>query len=210
MQYSNPRKPRLTCKKEGVILRTYPAGDSDLILRILTKNSGKVSVIARGARSGKKRNQMHPETFDRALFEYATSSAELKIMRSVSPLVSYATLRTDLDRLTTASFLCEVADALILDENGVDSTSYEALTDGLGAIAESTEARGALKACYLSLVGLLSDSGFFELPQNGPPSANNLKRIIAEVETVTERKFRSKQALLRTIQSVINQAQRAA
>ena len=96
----------------GIILRRFDAQRSDLILRILTRDSGKIVVVARGARGSKKSLFAWIDIFDCGKFTYSSPKrpGDLAVLKGISERNVWANLRDDLTTFSIASLTLEVTD----------------------------------------------------------------------------------------------------
>lgn len=185
---------------EGVILRTYPSREADLVLRILSRDQGKISVIAKGARKNQKKFGARFDLFDRGAFELLLGRGSLQVVAGFLPEPAWRRLREDLDKLAAASFLCEAFDLLTYeDERNEAAKVFELLLLGLEAIDNAASAREALRAAYLSSAQLLELSGYSGEHAGRAPGTRALRSVIDSIEDVAERKLETKSALLETI-----------
>lgn len=187
---------------EGIILRTFASGESDLVIRVLIETGEKIALFARRARQSKGRFGASCDTFDRGRVEYRPGRGELNILSSFSPITSYPEIRRDLAKVSAAIFLCEVFDLLIPEHLKEESATYEILCLGLSGITEATDAKEVLRSCFLTLEGLLRILGI--LPEDGErtPSAKNLAQLCEFVEHHSERRLESKQTIFQLAQSL--------
>jgi DNA repair protein RecO (recombination protein O) len=119
-------------RDRAVVLRTYRYAESDRIVVLLTENRGKVRALARGVRKAKSRLGGRIEAMSHVDLELYQGRGELETVRTAATVNGFASLRTDLDRLTKGLALCEVVDQLAQDNN-VDEKLY-AMT--VGALTE--------------------------------------------------------------------------
>lgn len=179
----------------GIVLRTYPYRDADLLLRVATDSLGKIGVLARGARKTSKRSMNTPDIFDHGYFTVAVGRGTLHTLTEFNPASSYKTVRYDLDKLILGSLLCETADLLTREGDTVSGSLYHQLTLALTALDEAAELRNALRATYIGLAALLQGAGFFDLEVLAEPSAKNLMALCDEVERHAELRLRSRDSL---------------
>jgi DNA repair protein RecO (recombination protein O) len=102
-------------RAEGIVLRTYKLGEADRIVSVLTPHHGKVRAVAKGVRKTKSRfgSRLEPPThLQLQLYE---GRSELHIIDQAETLDHFRAIREDLDRLTHAVAMLEVADQLGLD-----------------------------------------------------------------------------------------------
>ena len=132
--------------------------ETSRILRLLTRDAGVVSVLARGARNSKKR-------FGTALdlFAQGTAQLQLKPGRDLHTLMAFdidhprSGLSTSLPRFAAATALAECVLRVVHDEAAPEI--FEGVVRGLDQIA-SADAEQALSAGLGALWQLVSEVGF--------------------------------------------------
>lgn len=143
---------------DAIVLHVADYMESSRILRLVTRESGVVSVLARGARSSRKR-------FGAAVDLFAEGQAQLQTKpgRDLHTLVSFdvtrarAGLALSLVRFSAGSAIAEVALRLIHDEPA--PMVYELLADGLDRLATADDAHATSTALGV-LWMLISEVGF--------------------------------------------------
>ena len=111
---------RLTLDTPAIVLRSWPYGESDKIVCLLTENYGKVSGIAKGAKRSRKRFANALEAFSLVDLRFQDRSySSLVFLLSADLTVAFKRLDTSLEKITLASYLVEIVDGLIRerDEN---------------------------------------------------------------------------------------------
>lgn len=128
---------------EGVILRRVDYGESDRILTVLTREHGKIGVIARGVRKAGSRLAAHTDLFARSRMQLASGRGELEVLTQAQTLGSTAPL-ADARRTACASVCAELADR-VLESNHPDPETFELVVDALADCTDGTrDPRGAL------------------------------------------------------------------
>jgi DNA repair protein RecO (recombination protein O) len=119
-------------KVEGVVLRRRSLGEADRLVTILSRDRGKLTVVAKGARRPRSRlgGRLEPATRFRALVAEGRS---LDIISQVEVLDAFAGLRNDLDRLGAASIILEYADRA-LAERHTHADVYALLVEALALL----------------------------------------------------------------------------
>ncbi len=105
-----------TYRTRAVILRRRNHGDADRILTVFTPNLGKRLLIANGARKTTSRKAGHLELFNHASLLVARARAWDIITESVT-VDSFLRLRTDLDSISRAAYICELVDAFTAEDD---------------------------------------------------------------------------------------------
>jgi DNA repair protein RecO (recombination protein O) len=120
-------------RDEGIVLRTHKLGEADRIVSVLTRGRGKVRAVAKGVRKTKSRfgARLEPPTHLQLLLY---EGRELDIVTQVETLDHFRAIRDDLERLTRAVSMLEVADQLGL-EGEANPGLFEMLLGALRALA---------------------------------------------------------------------------
>ncbi len=181
---------------EAIILRTFPFGESDIIVRALTKERGKLSCIAKYARKSKKRFFGSIEIFDSGRITVKEGKGDLKKIESFNSHSKLWKLRENLSSLNLASLLCEAYDHVIKEEQSNKSENsliFEILNLGLEELTKTKDLKTMFKISHLTLVKLLENTGYQTKEKIKAPSMNNFKSLIYEIEKLTERELASKE-----------------
>lgn len=94
----------------GLVIRAYPTGNSDSVLHIITDTHGKLSVMVKGSKSGKKGTSFCTQQFTYGNFEiYRGKDDDLYWYRSGTVLNSFYALSADVEKVALANYVCEVA-----------------------------------------------------------------------------------------------------
>ena len=142
-------------KTEAVVMRRTDFGEADRLLTLYTREYGKLSALAKGARKPQSRKTGHVGLFVRSQFMIATGRS-IDLVTSAETVEPYRELSSDLVRTTYAAYVVELLDNLTPEEErhlGI----YQLLVASLSRIAESDNLM--LAARYFEL-RLLSLAGF--------------------------------------------------
>lgn len=99
-------------REVGIVLRTMRLGEADKIVTIVTQGRGKVRAVAKGVRKTKSRfgGRLEPlQHVSLQLYE----GRNLDTITQVETIDHFRAIREDLDRLTQATTMLEVVDALV-------------------------------------------------------------------------------------------------
>lgn len=93
----------------GIVLRSHKLGESDKILRLLTREHGKRSAVAKGVRKTTSRfgARLEPLTCARLFMHQGRNMDTIK---QVEIRTSFQDVREDLDLFMSAQAMCELAD----------------------------------------------------------------------------------------------------
>jgi DNA repair protein RecO (recombination protein O) len=131
---------------QGIVLRSYPFGEADKVVIILSPNRGKLRTVAKGVRKTKSRFGGRLETLthvDLVLYE----GKNLDMITQVSIIEAFPTLRGDLDRVVAAGTMIEVAD-FVAQEDEPTLRLFLLLQRGLRAL-DGDDPHPDLVAAYL-------------------------------------------------------------
>lgn len=96
---------------QGIVLRSFPFGEADRVVVLLSPNHGKLRTVAKGIRKTKSRfgGRLEPFTHvDLILYE----GRNLDTITQVSVIEAFPHLRQDLDAVMTAGTMVELVDAV--------------------------------------------------------------------------------------------------
>jgi DNA repair protein RecO (recombination protein O) len=136
----------------AIVLRRRDSGENDRRLTVLTREVGKIDVIAKGARKAGSRLAGSSDPLVVAQFGLATGKKNLFITQT-QPMASFRGLRTDFERLSIALALCELYSAVVPWEEPFPE-AYELLTKSLHILEEHEKPVVALVWAELQLLGL--------------------------------------------------------
>ena len=121
-------------RDEGIVLRTHKLGEADRIVSLLTRHHGKVRAVAKGVRKTKSRFGARLEPPTHLQLQLYEGRSELHIIDQAETLDHFRIIREDLDRLTHAVSMLEVADQLGL-EGEPNPGLFQMLLGALRALA---------------------------------------------------------------------------
>ena len=101
----------------GLVLREYAKGENDKLLTILTAERGKVTVLGKGVRSLRNRNMVTTQPFCYATYVLTKGKSGLYYISESDLHEAFFDLRGDLCSLALASYICEVADHVSVEDN---------------------------------------------------------------------------------------------
>ena len=126
-----------TVKTEAIVLRSYKYGESDLILTLLGRSTGKISVIAKGARKTKSRMRGTLQLF--SIGDYLLYRGKsLYTVTQCETREPFVILREDLSKFAYASYCTEIVRELLPEEER-NLQAYRLLSSTLNFIAVSQE-----------------------------------------------------------------------
>jgi len=141
---------------EGIVLQLRNFGDAHRIVEVVTREEGRIALLARGARASRRRFAGVLDVFATLRLQ-CNCARELWVLEAADLVLPRLGLRTDLDALHRASLLCEAV-RLLAPEHAEATEVVTALGMGLDRLAAG-EPDGAVAALarILRAVGLLPD-----------------------------------------------------
>jgi len=105
-------------RTEAVVLRSLDYGETSQIVTLLTREKGKIGVMAKGARRTKSSfgSTLQPMSYTQVVFYYKPTR-ELQILSESSHVESYHQLRRSLRSITVGLRIVELVDALVEEED---------------------------------------------------------------------------------------------
>jgi len=136
-------------KLTAIVLRTVDYGESDKVVTLLSRERGKVSAFARGARASRRRFGGALEPFTLVVAEARVRpGSELLGLESVSVERGFGAIRADLARIACASYAAELARELVRDHEPHDDL-FELLAVYLALLDVAPAHPAALRAFEL-------------------------------------------------------------
>jgi DNA repair protein RecO len=136
----------------AIVLRRRDSGESDRRLTVLTRELGKIDLVAKGARKAGSRLAGSSDPLVVAQFGIATGKKNAFITQT-QPMASFRGLRTDFERLTFALALCELYSAVLPWEEPVPE-AFDLLTGSLKLLEIHEKPVVALVWAELQLLSL--------------------------------------------------------
>jgi DNA repair protein RecO (recombination protein O) len=132
----------------AIVLRTRDYAESDRIVTLLTRDFGKLSGIAKGAKASRRRFERKLEPFScvTLFFKRRPLGQLVFITRAERGETAHPALEDDLGKIALGSYMLELTDALTTDEAEAGH-AYQVLVDALAALAQG-QASAALRYAY--------------------------------------------------------------
>ena len=148
------RPPRVT-KTPAVVLRHRRLGDADRIVTLLTPGRGKVDAVAKGALRPRSKlaGHLEPAMHVEVLLAHGRN---LDIVTQAQTVDAFAGLHDDLERLTTAMYITDLADRFTVEHQEAQSL-YELVHSSLVRLARGDGLQLVIRWFELQL---LAESGF--------------------------------------------------
>lgn len=126
-----------TLRVEAIILQHSDWGEADRILRLYTREQGKLRAIAKGARKLKSRKAGHLEPFMRSRLMLA-QGRDMWIVTQAELIEPYDPLRQNLESTARMAYVIELLDRLTYEE-GQNWQLFDLVSSTLGRLVEQTD-----------------------------------------------------------------------
>lgn len=124
---------------EGIVIRSFDYGEGDKILTVFSKEAGKMSIMARGAKKLKSRHSAIAQLFTHGEFTcYRAGSGSMATLNNGEIENTYYPLRQDIHKTAYASYLMELTDKTV-GENERNAPLFEQLKAALDALDEDKD-----------------------------------------------------------------------
>ncbi len=130
-------RPERTLRVEALILQHSDWGEADRILRLFTREQGKLRAIAKGARKMKSRKAGHLEPFMRSKLMLA-KGRDMWIVTQAEVIEPYTALRENLEATARVAYVIELLDRLTYEE-GQNWQLYDLAVNTLSRLAEEKD-----------------------------------------------------------------------
>ena len=220
-------------RTEAVVLRGLDYSESSRIVTLLTRDRGKLSVLAKGARRTKSKfgATLQPMAHTQVVFYYKPTRS-LQILSESSHVRTYRTLHDRLPKITLGLRMVELTDALIGDENPQPDVfdllmrvlhrldAEEQRPDTLWPFFQLrlAAALGVAPAIRRDRVESITENGWLSLADGGvypiearPSTAQKAPRaalrayaILARASVDTVLRMRMEPSVRRTVQELVN------
>ena len=145
-------------KVRGIVLREDPMGDKDKRIVLLTREMGKITLLAKGAMGAKSKFRALTGVFSYAEF-VLTHGATFYYIKEGTLIESFYPLRTDLYKLASASWILEVGETFCL-EGQENQELMDILLRGLFMEMKAEEGMESLPA-DITVFRILAENGYY-------------------------------------------------
>ncbi len=129
---------------QGIVLYRVSSGETDRILTLFTREYGKLSAIAKSARKSGSRSSGATEMFTESRFLLGAGKS-VDVISQVEIKQAFPSLRNDLERLTRATYYCELLDRFTVERDASDSVRlYDLIIAALSLLTENASSMDIL------------------------------------------------------------------
>ena len=120
---------------EGIVLRRVDYSETDRVLTVLTRDHGKLGVLARGVRKQGSKLAAHTDLFVRSRMQLASGRGELEVLAQAQA-ASPAPRLDDPRRAACAALVAELADRVLEGGHPLEDGIYELVASALADCAD--------------------------------------------------------------------------
>lgn len=144
---------------EGIVTKETKYGDTSRILTVITRNHGKISVLAGNVRRGKTGLLTATSLFSYSRFTlFKGGSSSLYKLNEGELIMSFSQIRESLEKMAFASYFCDVTNTVV-QENSPDERQAELLLRSLYMLTKDDAAYEKIKAVFefktLTIAGIM-------------------------------------------------------
>ena len=144
-----------TYKIEGIILKRRNLGEADRVLTILSRESGKITVIALGVRRIKSRRAAHIELLNLSQMTlYSGSKTFMPIVTEAQTLEDFSPIKNNLHKIGYAYYICELINGLCA-YNQENRNVFFHLKSTLSMLCKTSDGLGLIKNFEKNLLAQL-------------------------------------------------------
>ena len=158
---------------DGIVLRRTNYGEADRILTVLTREHGKLSVIARGVRKARAKMTGQTDLLSISRMQLATGRGERLVLTQAEAIMGPVE-SVDAVRTACAALIAEVADR-VLESRAPDAEVFDLVAGTLQNIQRSANAQAEVIWCLRQLLDHLGYAPQLDLclscgaqPSDGP------------------------------------------
>ena len=141
---------------QAILLRRMNYGEADRILTVITSDSGKVGLLAKGVRKSKSKLAGGLELFSTTNITFIDGRSDLKIVTSAQLIDYYREISKNIDITMVGYDFLKYVDAYTEEESGGEF--YQLLIEALGSLNEPGTPTGHTAVWFY--VHLLLNSGY--------------------------------------------------
>lgn len=142
-----------TYRAAAIVLRRINIGETDRIVTLYTREKGKLSSIAKGARRHLSKLAGATELFTYGRY-FLASGRELDIITQTEVKESFPGIRKDLNRIAHATYICEMVNAFV-EEREANYGIFDTLLSALYLLESEVDPEVVARYFELNLMSLM-------------------------------------------------------
>lgn len=104
-------------KLEGIIIREKTYSETSKIIDIITKKYGRISVMAKGAKTLKSKLRSTTSKLTYGIFNIVYKENKLSLLKEVDVINYYKNIKKDIKKISYASYILELVEQVIKQNN---------------------------------------------------------------------------------------------
>lgn len=169
-----------TCNIEGIVLRTREYSETDLLVTIYSKEQGKFSAIAKGARKVKSSLRGAVQPFMCSKFA-ALPGKNLQVITQGAVINPYLGLREDLEKIAYGSYILELVEQGT-EERKIHTDLYYLLQAALVMLELGQDAELTARFFELRFLAILGYRPYLDSCVNCRRRVQNSKFVLSPVK----------------------------
>lgn len=141
---------------EGIIVSELSYGETSKIVNVLTKDHGIIGMIAKGAKTVKSKLRSSTLKLTYGIFYITYKEGKLSLLNSVDVIDNFKNIKTDIEKISYASYIIELAQGVI--KHSLNADVYNLLISSLKKIDEGFNPlviTNILELKYLQYLGVM-------------------------------------------------------
>lgn len=141
---------------EGIVVSERPYGETSKIINVITKEHGLIGCVAKGSKTLKSDLRAVTSKLSYGVFTLYYKKDKLSTLKSVDIIDSFKNIKTNLDRISYATFLLDLAEQVIKQTN--QNEVYDVLISSLKKIDEGFDPliiMNIVELKYLEYLGVM-------------------------------------------------------
>ena len=138
----------------AIVLRHADWGEADRLITLYTREQGKLRAVVKGARKITSRKAGHLEPFTQVKLQLSRGR-DLFIVAQADTVEAYVALRESLVLTGYASYVVELLDRFVYEEEGANPTLFRLLADTLQRLTEAGDTWLAVRYYEMRLLDFL-------------------------------------------------------
>ncbi|MGI6608245.1 MAG: DNA repair protein RecO [Erysipelotrichaceae bacterium] len=140
----------------GIIINSIEYKENDAIVTIITREFRKVALYVKGYKKITSKNVFATQLFDHSnfLFDYNPNKS-IQILKSANLIKQFSNIKTDYEKISVASVICEIASA-------VEEDIYDLVFEALDKLNETEQMYLVLNVYLVAMLNILGISPFVD------------------------------------------------
>lgn len=134
-------------KTEGLIIKKIPFGEADFLVRMLTRDFGKMDILAKGARKTASKLNAHLDILNRIRMQFVKNGERISTLMDAEIISKYDDWFLDADKLSIMGRVSQVIDMVILPD-AKDEKLFFMLLDFFGKGKNEADALNFLREFF--------------------------------------------------------------